>query len=117
MTAEEYKAACKMPDVLPRWAIEATKRSLDGSPALVSRLREILDGEPITKPDLHKGGKEVDHFHVQLADDEAQQIQDSLFDLEAGAVGSQGESTPAASHFASLVDIWQEYIEFNEKKT
>jgi hypothetical protein len=39
-----------------------------------------------------------------------------LFDAEAGAVGLNGETTPMASHYASLVDAWRTYIDFCESE-
>lgn len=112
MNAKEYQSICKRPDAFQRGIIDATDRALKEKPHLALKLREVLNGTIVPKPDLHDGSKESDYFLIRLNLDEAEQIQDYLFEAEAGAVGLNGETTPTASHFASLVDTWQRYVDF-----
>jgi hypothetical protein len=113
VNAEEYKFICNRPDAFQRNVLEASERELLLShPALALRLREILNSAPIPKPSLHNGDKHTDYFLVNLNVAEAEQIAEHLGDAEVGAVGRNGETTPQASLFGSLVDAWIRYIDF-----
>jgi hypothetical protein len=116
MNAEEYKSICKRADALQRGVIEATEQAVKGRSDLALKLREILNGEAIHKPDSHNGKEESDYFLVKLSAEDTEQIQDYLLDAEGNAVGLNGETTPIASHYASLVDVWQRYIDFCESE-
>lgn len=116
MNAEEYKSICKRPDTFQRGIIKATEQAVKERSDLAVKLREILDGTAIPKPDSHNGSKESDYFPVKLNVEDAEQIQDYLFDAEASAVGLNGKTTPMTSHYASLVDVWQRYIDFCESE-
>jgi hypothetical protein len=113
MNAEEYKAICKRPNALQRGIIEATEQALKGRSHLALKLREILNETAIHKPDSHNGKEQSDYFLVELNAEDAEQNQDYLFE-EASAVGLNRETTSVASHYASLVDVWQRYIDFCE---
>jgi hypothetical protein len=116
MNAEEYKSICKRPDSIQRGIIEATEQALKGRSDLALKLREILKGTAIDKPDFHNGKAESDYFLVKLSAEDAEEIQDYLLEEEASAVGLNGETTPMASHYASLADVWQNYINFCESE-
>lgn len=118
MNAEEYKSICNRPDVFERGVLEASERELlSRHPPSALRLQEILSGEPVPKPLLHNGSKHTDYFLVKLNVAEAEQIADYFVDAEADAVGRDGETTPQASHFASLADAWMRYINFCDGTT
>jgi len=110
---EEYKSICDRPDAFERGVLEASERELLSRhlPSAL-RLQEILSGAPVLKPLLHNGGKHTDYFLVTLDIAEAEQIVEYLVDAEAEAVGLDGETTPQASHFGSLVDLWTRYVDF-----
>ena len=113
MDAEEYKSICRRPDAFERGVLEASERELVSRhlPSAL-RLQEILRSAPVSKPLLHNGGKHTDYFLVKLNVSEAEQIVEYLVDAEADAVGRDGETTPQASHFGSLVDAWTQYVNF-----
>ena len=113
MDANEYKVICSRPDAFHRGVLEATRQMLSPlHPPSASRLREVLDGTPISKPALHAGGEDTEYFIVKLDVAEAEQIIEYLLDAEAGAVGLNGETTPGASHASGLVDAWVRYVDF-----
>ena len=113
MNAEEYKSICNRPDVFERGVLEASERALSQKhPPSALRLREIFSVAPIPKPLLHRGGSHTDYFLVELNVAEAEQIVEYLVDAETGAVRSDGETTPQASRFGSLVDAWESYVNF-----
>ncbi len=118
MDVEEYKSICNRPDAFERGVLEASERELLSRhlPSAL-RLQEILRSATVSKPLLHNGGKHTDYFLVTLNVSEAEQIAGYLLDAEAGAVGRDGETTPQASHFGSLVDAWTRYIDFCEGTT
>ncbi len=117
MNFEEYKNITNRPDAFQRNIIEASKRELVSMhPPSASLLQGILKGEPISKPNLHNGNKDTDYFVVKLNIAEAEQIVEYLLDAEANAVGRNGKTTPQASHFASLVDAWVQYIDFLDRR-
>jgi len=93
--------------------LQASERELRlRHPPSALRLQEILGNAPVSKPLLHNGDKHTDYFLVTLNVAEAEQIIEYLLDAEAGAVGHDGETTPQASHFGSLVDAWTQYVKY-----
>ncbi len=113
MDENEYKVICGRPDAFRRGILEATRQILSPlHPPSASRLREVLEGAPISKPELHTGGEGADYFIVKLDVAEAEQIVEYLLDAEAGAVGSNGGTTPEASRASGLVDAWVRYVDF-----
>lgn len=118
MDVEEYKSICNRPNAFERGVLEASERELlsrHSSSAL--RLQEILRRAPVSKPLLHNGGKDTDYFLVTLNVAEAEQIVEHLVDAEADTVGRDGETTPQANRFGSLVDAWVRYIDFCDETT
>ena len=69
----------------------------------------LLEASPLTKPDKHSGDSSTDYFDTTgLSDEVLEDICDHLFEAEADAVPSSGETTREASRIASLVDLWHE---------
>jgi hypothetical protein len=116
MDAENYKSICSRPDVFQRAVIESTARAIKEHEHLSLKLLEIINGAAINKPDLHTGSNDSDFFRIKIDAEEAEQIEDYLLSAEAHAVGENGETTSAASHFASLADAWRRYIDFCENE-
>ena len=107
MTTEEYKIICSKPNAIGRDTIYETLRAIQGEDAsLIAELEGILEKPPIEKPSKHEGGPNTDFFLIDLKQETLEKIVETLFDREAGAVGIDGETTPAASRFAMLVDTW-----------
>jgi len=117
MDVEEYKNICNKPNVFQRGLLEASERELvlRHLPSAY-HLQEILIDSPISKPRLHNDRKDADYFLVKLDVAKAEEIVEYLVDAEADAVGREGETTPQASHYASLVDVWMRYIDFCDGK-
>ena len=113
MDATEYKAMCSRPDTLNRGVLEDTERVLSPAlPTLASKLREVLAGRPIPKPMSHDGDAGTDYFRVELSAEDAEEIANASGDAEVGAIAIGGETTPEASRFATLRDMWANYGEF-----
>ena len=118
MDVEEYKSICNRPDAFERGILESSERELRSRhlPSAL-RLQEILKSSSVSKPLLHNGDKHTDYFLVTLNVAEAEQIVEYLVDAEADAVGEDGETTPQASRFGSLVDAWVRYVDFCDGTT
>lgn len=112
MDADSYHKICNEPSSFTRSELEQTYRALesDNSPK-TSLLLNALQSEPLQKPLKHQAGKDSDYFSVQISAKDAEEIIEVLGDLEAGAVGSYGETTALASSYASLLDRWFIYVE------
>ncbi len=115
MDVNEYRDLCARPDVLRRGELEETVSALRRlrSPD-VRLLEEILEQPPIEKPVIHAAGSEADFFFVTLDADVVESIVDQLFEAEATAVPSGGETTPEATRLAELVDLWTDCREYLE---
>ncbi|MEL7542533.1 MAG: hypothetical protein AAGJ70_02030 [Pseudomonadota bacterium] len=78
---------------------------LEEDAALALEIGKILQGPPIDRPPLANNGY-IDYYAVRLSDDQISEIASILLSFEAGAVSETGETTPAASHYGSMVDVW-----------
>jgi hypothetical protein len=110
MDAAEYKLTTSSPDVFTRGDLTLTLTSLEAE-ELRTPVREALLGTPVPKPPLHAGSASSDYFRLALPVDTVDTILDQLLLLEAGAVSSDGETTPEASRLADLVNRWGRYRE------
>jgi len=124
MDANEYREICCRPDSFQRAVLEATTQILlQSHPPLAVRVRELLEGSPISKPDLHGAGKNTDYFTVKLDVADAEQIVGFLQDAEVAAVldaqmapvESNGRTPTKADRVAALVDTWMGYVAFREE--
>ncbi len=115
MDVNKYRELCARPDVLRRGELEETVSTLRRLRSPDVRLvEEILEQPPIEKPVIHAAGSEADFFFVTLDTDVVESIVDQLLEAEAAAVPNGGETTPEATRFAELVDLWndcQEYLD------
>lgn len=110
MDAQKYGRLTSSPLFVSRPIIEETASILAGrcDSARVA-LTGLLGTTPLTKPDKHTGDSSTDYFDTTgLSDEVLEGICDHLFEAEADAVPSSGETTPEASRIASLVDLWHE---------
>lgn len=77
MDWNRYKALCDTPDVCSRWLLEQTLELMAGDPdervadpvhqQAAAHLRRILAGQPLVKPDDHRGGPVSDMFATTLS--------------------------------------------------
>ena len=74
--------------------------------ALAIEIENFLQGPPVDRPPLANDNY-IDYYAIQLSDDQISEIVNILLDREAGAVSQTGETTPRASHYSSMVDIWR----------
>jgi hypothetical protein len=110
MNAEEYKSLVNQKDVLDHTTLNITLKELVSRQEfeLAENLKRILENNKIDKPDLHSKPYDTSstYYKVDLSSDDIEKIIDIFFDLEAAHVGEDGETTPTASFYASLVDRW-----------
>ncbi len=110
MDARSYKGLNIQADVFRRAALEATLDAVAGhDPSLASSLQEVLAKPPVPKPAEHSGGPATNLFQVELTPRQTDAIVDSLGLHEAAAVSPEGETTPKASYYADLLDLWLQY--------
>lgn len=110
MNAEEYKSLINQKDVLDHTTLNVTLKELASRQEfdLAADVKRILQNNQIVKPLLHADPYNVSttYYQVDLSSDNIEKIIDIFFELEAAHVGEDGETTPTASFYASLVDKW-----------
>lgn len=115
MNAEEYKRLTNQNDVLDHSTLNITLKELISIQEyeLVENLKRILANNKIDKPALHSKTSDPSstYYKVDLMPDEIEKIVSIFLDLEAAHVGKNGETTPTASFYASLVDKWNNIAE------
>lgn len=115
MNAEEYKSLINQMDVLDHTTLNLTIKELASRQEfeLAGNLKRVLENNQIAKPDLHSKPYDTStsYYKVDLSSDDIEKIIDIFFDLEASHVGANGETTPTASFYASLVDKWNTLAE------
>ncbi len=113
MTSAEYKAILARPDVFPRGVLTRTIRILQRrGMAEASDLLRFLNSAPISKPPKHTGGPESDVFSVTISSEEASRIVDCMGLLEAESLSEEGDTTPKASEYGTLLDRWNRYCRY-----
>ena len=110
MNAEEYKSLINEKDVLDHTTLNVTLKELVSRQEfeLAAAIKRILGSNGIAKPDLHVKpyGTSTTYYKVDLASNDIEKVIDIFFELEASHIGEEGETTPTASFYASLVDKW-----------
>lgn len=107
MKQSEYKILISQNDVLRRNIIEETEKLVSKkNMGLAIRLRKILASKPIEKPLLHEGRSDTDYFRVNLSCHDISAIKDICMDAEVGSLDTNYETTPEASKFGDLLNIW-----------
>ncbi len=114
MNNEEYKRLITENDVLDYGTIDITLKEVISKQEfeLANKLQRILKNNEIKKPDLHLSPSEIttSYYRIDLSSDDIEKLVDIFFDLEVSHIGINGETTPAASLYASLVDKWNRLI-------
>ncbi|MCU7550130.1 hypothetical protein OCK74_13485 [Chitinophagaceae bacterium LB-8] len=112
MKDEEYKRLINERDVLDRTTLNVTLKEVVSRHELelASEIQRILKNNKIQKPDLHLKPYDTttNYYKVDLTSDHIEKIIDIFFELESSHIGENGETTPTASFYASLVDKWNE---------
>ena len=112
MTAEEYKTHIIERNVLDHTTINVTLKELVARKELdlANEIHRVIKNNKIEKPVLHSQPYDgsPNYYRVDLSFESIRKIIDILFDLEASFVNENGEVTPTASFYASLVDKWSE---------
>ena len=115
MNADEYKSLIRAKDVLDHTTLKETLDELVSKQEfeLAGAIKRILENNQIDKPVLHSKPQELStaYYKVDLAAIDTEKIIGILFELEAAHVGEDGETTPAASLYASLVDKWNRVVD------
>ena len=110
MNAEEYKSLINQRDVLDHTTLNITLKEMISRQEfeLAGNIQRILENNKITKPKLHSKPYDTSttYYKVNLSYDIIEKIIDIFFDLEASHVSENGETTPTAAFYASLVDKW-----------
>lgn len=110
MNAEEYKDLINQKNVIDHTTLNVTLKELVSRQdyELSAKLKHILETNKIAKPDLHskRFNTSTNYYKVDLSFDDTEKIIEILFDLEASHVGENGETTPTAAFYVSLVDKW-----------
>jgi len=112
MNGEEYKSLINQKDVLSHTTLNVTLKELVSRHELelAERVRGILNNNKIAKPELHTKPYDISttYYKVYLPPDDIEKIIEMFLGLEARHIGEDGETTPTASFYASLVDIWNQ---------
>lgn len=105
-----YRELCDRGDVLSRWLLLHTARTLElaRETALAGRLATIAAGEPIAKPDDHLGGADTDFFSAGLTQAEVERIL-AVVRTAASEVRLQPEDAPG---LRGMPEAWQEYADW-----
>ena len=115
MNAEEYKNLINQMGVLDHTTLNVTMKELVSRQEfeLAGNVKRVLENNKIAKPDLHLKPYAISttYYKVDLSSDDIEKIIDIFFDLEASHVGENGETTPTASFYASLLDKWNTLAE------
>lgn len=115
MNAEEYRSLINQKNVLDHTTLSVTLNELVLCQEfeLAAGINRILQNNQIVKPLLHADPYSLStaYYNVDLSSDDVDKIRDIFFELEANYVGKEGETTPKASFYASLVDKWNRIAE------
>ncbi len=110
MDRASYQEQCRLPSSFSRKELEDTLAALKQANSEVAGIVEkVLNAKPIEKPKKHVGANGSDYFNVRVSEREAEAIAEELGALEVQSVSAEGNTTPLASHYASLLDRWLRY--------
>lgn len=107
MHHSEYRELPQAENVLRRTVLEETIDVIrPRHPAIASKIQAMIESGPIEKPEKHQGKEESDFFRVSLEQLESEAVVEVFGDLEVANVSSEGKTTPAAAHYAEMLDQW-----------
>ena len=79
-----------------------------GHLGLAERIKSILENNELPKPTKHKrkDDLETSKYLIELSEEEIDIIRDIFLDLEVANVSVEGNTTPLASLYGDIADIW-----------
>ena len=113
MDANDYHLLRNGKNVLDFSTLKETEKCLleAGHNQLAQTVSQLLLNNGIGKPVYHNAiDGPSDYYRVDLAEADIELIISMFFDMEVSALTTNFETTPAASHYASLLDKWNELI-------
>jgi hypothetical protein len=114
MNAEEYKRLINENDVLDHTTLNIALKevTLRQEFELANEIQRILMNNKIEKPHLHnkRFDTTTNFYKIDLSLDDITKFIEIFSELEVMHVSENGETTPTASFYASLVDKWNRLI-------
>ncbi|MDZ8119527.1 hypothetical protein, partial [Pontiella agarivorans] len=111
MNSSEYKMMTAKPNVLRRSFVEETISALTqtDSNKLIQILEEQLQHPSIPKPNEFAGSKLDEWIELSISEITTEEIVEQMGFLEVAHVSKEGETTPLASKFGAMLDVWNTY--------
>ena len=106
MDWDEYKAKCAAPTVLSQWLLTQTIRVAEERVA--EELRSVLEGQPLVKPNGHKGDTSLDMFETSLANET---VLDICRTVEIAIRNGRMTEGMVVRDYRSILRAWQEYLD------
>jgi len=105
-----YKALCDQPDYWSRWMLEQCIELFrqQGESALIEKLDQALQGQPLATPADHRGHRSTQMF---LLDMSPRQRALALAAVQRGVSSGLTTSGTAERGLAGFVEAWREYAE------
>jgi hypothetical protein len=111
MNSSEYKTITSRSNVLQRSFIEETIVALKQTKSneLILILEEQLKLPSIPTPNEFTGSKLDEWIELSISEITAEEIVEQMGFLEVAHVSTKGETTPLASKFGAMLDVWNAY--------
>jgi hypothetical protein len=110
MNVEEYNRLINENNVLDHTTLNVTLKELVSNQEfeLAAEIKRILENNQVPKPLLHPDPytASTTYFQVDISPVDIYKIIDILLELETSFIDENGDTTPTASFYASLVDKW-----------
>ena len=106
-----YRALCDRPDVMSRWLLGRTAAVLDaeGAHELAGHIRAPLAGDPLPRPQDHRGPADLDMFPVNWPPAIVAAL---VAPLEALNDRGELERTLGLRSARGVIAAWREYAAF-----
>jgi hypothetical protein len=115
MNNKDDKKMLDKRNVLDYTTLNVTIKELTarGQSELAEKINGILQNSSIIKPELHgqRNNMSSTYYQVDLTEEEINLITGMFVELETIYVGGDGQTTPTASFYASLLDRWSPLLE------
>ena len=116
MDQDEYKIKIIDPCAFRGNILKDTLKILKThSASEASIIEEAFESGGIPKPLIHQQPEGFDYYFVKCTADEADAIASYLFEAEYTAVPESGETSPEASKYAQMVDIWTNFRDWIQR--
>lgn len=115
MNAEEYKRLINQKDIIDHTTLSVTLKEILSRQEfeLAGNLKHVFENNKIEKPELHSKPYDTStiYYKIDIPSEDMEKIIDIFLDLETSHLDENGETTPTASFYASLVDKWTQLAE------